>query len=123
MNSHNDEENHQPLLTRMDDDDGENCCGIIPRYSSARVEEFLGNDDIEKKLMPVKWWIRIVGWETKLIWKLSWPTIMSALFNYMLVFVTLLFVGHLGDSELAGASLACLGLQGVAYALAVCTYV
>ncbi|KAI9114625.1 hypothetical protein K1719_014323 [Acacia pycnantha] len=128
MNSHHQEENnHRPLLTRIDDvdDDDAETCWIIPRYSSAQVEEFLGNndeDDREKrknKLQKVKWWIRVVTWETKLIWQLSWPAVTSAVFNYMLIFVTLIFVGHLGDSELAGASLACLGLQGVAYAVMV----
>ncbi|KAK4278910.1 hypothetical protein QN277_016685 [Acacia crassicarpa] len=127
MNSHHQEENnHRPLLTRIDDvdEDDAETCWIIPRYSSAQVEEFLGNDEDDRekrknKLQKVKWWIRVVTWETKLIWQLSWPAVTSGVFNYMLIFVTLIFVGHLGDSELAGASLACLGLQGVAYAVMV----
>ncbi|CDP16068.1 unnamed protein product [Coffea canephora] len=36
-------------------------------------------------------------------------------FNYMLNFVTLSFTGHLGALELAGASIACVGIQGLAY--------
>ncbi|XP_028805250.1 protein DETOXIFICATION 41-like [Neltuma alba] len=118
---------HQPLLTlRVDNEDDDNAevCWI-PRYSSAEVEEFLrkNDDDREKKIQTVKRWIKVVGWETKLIWELSWPAITSGMFNYMLIFVTLIFVGRLGDSQLAGASLACLGLQGVAYAVMVCIIV
>ncbi|XP_028796153.1 protein DETOXIFICATION 41-like [Neltuma alba] len=104
----------QPLLfpnNRVYDD------AWISHYTSAEVEDLLGNG--EKQLVTVKWWSRVVAWEAKLIWLLSWPAAIYGVFNYMLTFITLIFVGHLGDSQFAGASLACLGLQGLSYGLMV----
>ena len=37
----------------------------------------------------------------------------------MLSFVTLMFTGHLGALELAGASIASVGIQGLAYGIMV----
>ncbi|XP_054795540.1 protein DETOXIFICATION 41-like isoform X2 [Prosopis cineraria] len=62
-------------------------------------------------MVSMKWWGRVVAWEGRLIWLLLWPAVIAGVFNYMLTFITLIFVGHLGDSQFAGASLACLGLQ------------
>ena len=75
----------------------------------------LGNG--EKQLVTVKWWGRVVG----LIWLLSWPAVISNVLNYMLnLTTTLMFVSHLGGSQFAGASLACLGLVGLSFGLMVC---
>ncbi|KAK4278908.1 hypothetical protein QN277_016684 [Acacia crassicarpa] len=99
----------QPLLLIHGDE------AWITSYSSAQVEEFLKEHGDKEKLVTWRLWIRLVGWETRLILKLSWPSVTCALFTYMLTFVTLIFVGHLGDSQLAAASLACLGLQSLAF--------
>ncbi|KAL9662193.1 hypothetical protein QQ045_027025 [Rhodiola kirilowii] len=45
-------------------------------------------------------------WESRLLWTLSGASIALSNFNYMLSFVTLMFNGHLGALELAGASIA-----------------
>ncbi|XP_054795537.1 uncharacterized protein LOC129300966 isoform X1 [Prosopis cineraria] len=68
-------------------------------------------------MVSMKWWGRVVAWEGRLIWLLLWPAVIAGVFNYMLTFITLIFVGHLGDSQFAGASLACLGLQGLSFGL------
>ncbi|XP_028805243.1 protein DETOXIFICATION 41-like [Neltuma alba] len=108
---------YQPLLIQEEEEEDDGA--RIPSYCSAQVEEFLGKYAEKRKLLRWKWWIRVVGWETRLIWKLSWPSVTCCLFTYMLIFVTLIFVGHLGDTQLAAASLACLGLQALAFGVMV----
>ncbi|RVW85932.1 Protein detoxification 41 [Vitis vinifera] len=46
-----------------------------------------------------------------------WFSNCSSVFNYMLSFITLMFAGQLGALELAGASIASVGIQGLAYGL------
>ena len=75
--------------------------------SSTAIEELL-----ENRKVTMRWWPRLIVWESRQLWILSWATITSSLFNYMLSFVTLMFAGHLGDVQLAGASLSCVALQG-----------
>lgn len=86
----------------------------IPDLSSAAIEDFLGN-----KPVAVRWWPRLVGWESRLLWLLSGASILVSMFNYLLSFVTLMFTGHLGALELAGASIASVGIQGLAYGIMV----
>ena len=88
-----------------------------PKFSSsAAVEEFL-----EQKGMAFKWLPRLVAWESGLLWSLLTSSIIISIANYMLSFVTLMFCGHLSPLELAGASIACVGIQGLAYGIMVCT--
>ena len=82
--------------------------------SSAEVEEILA-----RKPVPVRRYLRLVGWESRLLWLLSWASIIVALCNYMLSFVSLTFTGQLGAVELAGASIAMVGAQGLAYGIMV----
>lgn len=84
--------------------------------SSAAVEKFL-----EQKEVAFKWLPRLVAWESGLLWSLSTSSIIISIANYMLSFVTLMFCGHLSPLELAGASIACVGIQGLAYGIMVCT--
>ncbi|XVF14462.1 hypothetical protein REPUB_Repub09cG0062500 [Reevesia pubescens] len=90
----------QPLL---------NICNL----SSDAIEEVLEN----RAGVGVEWCGKIVAWESRLLWKLSGASIIVSLFNYMLSFVTLMFTGHLGALELAGASVASVGIQGLAYGI------
>ncbi|GFZ13086.1 MATE efflux family protein [Actinidia rufa] len=85
---------------------------ISSSFSSAEVEEILA-----RKPVPVRRYPRLVGWESRLLWLLSWASIIVALCNYMLSFVSLTFSGQLGAVELAGASIAMLGTQGLAYGI------
>ncbi|ESW13448.1 hypothetical protein PHAVU_008G197000 [Phaseolus vulgaris] len=102
----NDTLEHQPLLVRLDSNTQ------IQNLSSEAIEEFLGDRPI-----ALKWWSKLVLWESRLLWLLSGSSIVVSIFNYMLSFVTLMFTGHLGSLELAGASLASVGIQGLAYGI------
>ncbi|KAK7300211.1 hypothetical protein RJT34_11050 [Clitoria ternatea] len=57
------------------------------------------------------------GLESSLLWLLSGSSIIVSIFNYMLSFVTLMFTGHLGSLDLAVASIASVGIQGLAYVI------
>ncbi|RHN57464.1 hypothetical protein MtrunA17_Chr5g0440671 [Medicago truncatula] len=46
-------------------------------------------------------------------------SIIFYLCNFMLSFVTMIFCGHLGSLKLAGASIATVGIQGLAYGIMV----
>ncbi|XP_039011195.1 protein DETOXIFICATION 41-like [Hibiscus syriacus] len=85
----------------------------IPDVSSDAIERVLENSGGG----GMRWWARVVGWESRLLWALSGASIVVSVFNYMLSFVTLMFTGHLGALELAGASIASVGIQGLAYGI------
>lgn len=102
-------EEYQPLLLRLDSH------GQLPGLSSGAVEEFLTHQPV-----ALRWYPRLFAWESKLLWILSGSSIIVSIFNYMLSFVTLMFTGHLGTLELAGASIASVGIQGLAYGIMVC---
>nr|AKC96391.1 multidrug and toxin compound extrusion protein [Pinus radiata] len=55
--------------------------------------------------------------ESKKLWILSGPSIIVSIFNFMLSAVSQMFAGHLGELELAGASIASVGIQGLAYGI------
>ncbi|XP_057525946.1 protein DETOXIFICATION 41 [Amaranthus tricolor] len=84
----------------------------IPDLSSDVIEEFLAH-----KPVAARWWTRLIAWESRLLWILSGASIVVSVFNYMLSFATLMFTGHLGALELAGASVASVGIQGLAYGI------
>ncbi|PON56427.1 Multi antimicrobial extrusion protein [Parasponia andersonii] len=84
----------------------------ISDLSSGQMEEVL-----EKRPLPLRWWFRLAAWESRLLWLLSGAAILVSEFNYMLTFVTLMFCGHLNALELAGASIASVGIQGLAYGI------
>ncbi|GMP99127.1 hypothetical protein CsSME_00046734 [Camellia sinensis var. sinensis] len=84
----------------------------VSGLSSSEVEDILA-----RKPVPFKWYFRLLGWESKLLWLLSGATIAVSVCNYMLSFVTLTFSGQLGALQLAGASIAMVGTQGLAYGI------
>ncbi|KAJ6920438.1 hypothetical protein NC651_014126 [Populus alba x Populus x berolinensis] len=83
----------------------------IRDLSSVTIEEFLENGPV-----AARWWPRLVAWESRLLWILSGSSIIVSVTTFMLTFVTLMFAGHLGTLELAGAS-ANVGIQGLAYGI------
>ncbi|CDP16070.1 unnamed protein product [Coffea canephora] len=97
---------YQPLLLGLDSH------SQIPDLTSSVIEEFL-----EHRPIPIRWYPKLFAWESRLLWLLSGASIIVYVFNYMLSFVTLAFTGHLGALELAGASIACVGIQGLAYGI------
>ncbi|XP_073060787.1 protein DETOXIFICATION 41 isoform X2 [Primulina eburnea] len=99
-------EEYQPLMLGLDSH------AQIPDLSTGEIEEFLEHGPV-----AIRWYPRLVAWESRLLWFLSGASITVLLFNYMLSFVTLMFTGHLGALELAGASVASVGIQGMASAV------
>ncbi|KAJ4977325.1 hypothetical protein NE237_002431 [Protea cynaroides] len=81
--------------------------------SSGAVEGVL----VTHESVPWRWWFRLVAWESRLLWVLSWASITISIFNFMLSLVTQMAAGHLGALELAGASIANVGIQGLAYGI------
>ncbi|KAL3754906.1 hypothetical protein ACJRO7_002054 [Eucalyptus globulus] len=90
---------------------GQDPHGRISDLSSATIEELLEHS------IPLRWWARLVAWESRMLWLLSGSSIVVSVFNSMLSFVSLMFTGHLGTVELAGASMACVVIQGLAYGI------
>lgn len=88
--------------------------GRLVDLSSSDVEEILQDERV-----AARWYCPLVLWESRLVWLLSWASITVSICNFMLSFVTLMFVGHLGALELAGASIANIGIQGLAYGIMV----
>jgi len=86
----------------------------ITNLSSDAVEEIL-----EHRPIGLRWWLKLVAWESWLLWILSGASIIFYLCNFMLSFVTMIFCGHLGYLKLAGASIASVGIQGLAYGIMV----
>jgi MATE family multidrug resistance protein len=89
----------------------------IRDLSSVTIEEFLEHGPV-----AVRWWPRLVAWESRLLWILSGSSIIVSVSTFMLSFVTQMFSGHLGALELAGASIANVGIQGLAYGIMVRLY-
>lgn len=98
------ESGYRPLLFGPD--------SRLPDLSSVAVEEFLEHGPV-----PFRWWPRLVAWESRLLWLLSGSSIIVSVATFMLSFVTQMFSGHLGALELAGASIANVGIQGLAYGI------
>lgn len=102
-------EEQEPLLRHRLD-----SVSPLSEVTSAAVEEFLGHRPVEKR-----WWVRLVAWESRLLWILSGSSIVIYVCNYMLCFTTLMFAGQLGTIELAGASISSVGIQGLAFGIMV----
>eukprot|EP01018_Ginkgo_biloba_P032993 Gb_25417 [translate_table: standard] len=72
---------------------------------------------LSEKSIP---WSRVAKaalFESRKLWILSGPSIIVMIFNYMLSVISQMFAGHLGELELAGASIANVGIQGLAYGI------
>ncbi|CAI0461239.1 unnamed protein product [Linum tenue] len=100
---------YEPLLSNL-----YSSTSSIPHLSSDAIEELLLH---QRQQITFRWWSRLFAWESRLLWLLSGSSIVVSVFNYMLSFVTLMFTGHLGALELAGASIASVGIQGLAYGI------
>ncbi|KAL5731710.1 Protein DETOXIFICATION 41 [Ranunculus cassubicifolius] len=81
--------------------------------SSSDIEYLLS----ENKLVNYRSWLSLVKWESRVLWYLSGASIVVLMCNFALSLITQMFVGHLGSLELAGASIASVGIQGLAYGI------
>ncbi|KAG1348185.1 protein DETOXIFICATION 41 [Cocos nucifera] len=86
---------------------------LLDIEESSRASEEL----LQWEPVPCRVLTRVAVWESKNLWRLSWASIVIMLFNFMLSLVTQMFVGHLGELALAGASIANVGIQGLAYGI------
>ncbi|XP_073107723.1 protein DETOXIFICATION 41 isoform X2 [Elaeis guineensis] len=86
---------------------------LLDIEESSRASEEL----LQWEPVPCRVLTRVAMWESKNLWRLSWASIVVMLFNFMLSLVTQMFVGHLGELALAGASIANVGIQGLAYGI------
>ena len=85
--------------------------------ASSELENILSN-------MNVSTWdrYRAATWiEMKLLVHLAAPAVAVYMINYLMSMSTQIFCGHLGNLELAAASLGNTGIQVFAYGLMVCT--
>ncbi|CAN8267935.1 unnamed protein product [Cochlearia groenlandica] len=102
---------YEPLLSRLHSD------SQIWDRSSRDMEELLRRNGPTVVTPRWRWWLKLGFWESKLLWTLSGSSIVVSVLNYMLTFVTIMFTGHLGSLQLAGASIATVGIQGLAYGI------
>lgn len=101
--------------------------GALAEYQQPLLLSFPGNyeepEDLELVLSRTRLGCRQLGaaavTESRSLWRLSAPAIIIMVFNYMLSFVSQMFAGHLGEVQLAGASIASVGIQGLAYGIMV----
>ena len=83
--------------------------------SSGASEELLRREHVPWGIL-----LRLAQWEAGNLWRISWASILITVFSFMLSLVSQMFVGHLGELELAGASITNIGIQGLAYGIMVC---
>ena len=57
--------------------------------------------------------------ESKKMWVIAGPAILTSVFQFSIGFVTVVFVGHLGNVELAAVSIAQNVIEGFAYGIMV----
>lgn len=88
--------------------------GSIINESSDVIEELLEIDPVGCGRLA-----QTAVWESRVLWGLSGASIIVSIFNFMLSLSTQMFAGHLGALELAGASIANVGIQGLAYGIMV----
>lgn len=86
----------------------------VDDHRSSAAEELLRRE-------PVPWDVlsQLAAWEAGNLWRISWASVLITLSSFTLSLVTQMFVGHLGELELAGASITNIGIQGLAYGIMV----
>ena len=94
---------------------------LLPRTNtqiSTELEEILCDNE-----QPLLQRYRAATWiEMKLLFHLAAPAVIVYMINYLMSMSTQIFSGHLGNLELAAASLGNTGIQIFAYGLMVSDY-
>ncbi|KAM7500959.1 hypothetical protein LguiA_025373 [Lonicera macranthoides] len=111
------DELHEPILQSRN----ENPVLVLPTTQS---EEESASYELEKVLsdteLPKLKRLRVAGWiEIKLLYRLAAPAVMVYLINNVMSLSTRIYSGHLGNLQLAAASLGNQGIQLFAYGLMV----
>lgn len=99
-----------------------NVTSLSPQLSE--THNFESSNDLETVLLDteITLWskLRLATWiEMKLLFFLAAPAVMVYMINYIMSMSTQIFSGHLGNLELAAASLGNTGIQVFAYGLMV----
>lgn len=98
-----------PLSSSLQSDDARS-------ETSAQLESILSNTQLRLSER-----LRLATWtELKLLFYLAGPAVLVYMIGYVMSMATQIFVGHLGNLELAAASLGNNGIQIFAYGLLVC---
>ncbi|KAL5574397.1 hypothetical protein UlMin_023994 [Ulmus minor] len=118
MNSSSSDDIHQPLLQSI----AEHHVDPPPSLSSFKGEHHQPSSDLERVLsntnIPFLQRLRPALWiESKLLFHLAAPAVIVYMINYIMSMSTQIFSGHLGNLELAAASLGNNGVQIFAYGL------
>lgn len=116
------QEGDRPLLGCHDqyDDAGGQVVEVgLLSSSSDAWEELLEYVEVSRFINRYLLWIKAAAWEFKLLSRLSAASIVVSIANFMLSLVTQMFVGQLGALDLAAASIASVGIQGLAYGIMV----
>ncbi|XP_054816032.1 protein DETOXIFICATION 40-like [Prosopis cineraria] len=103
----------QPLLPRSDLPTSSDQSFTSKHHSNADLERILSDSTVpfRRRLGPATWI------EFKLLFYLAAPAVVVYLINYVMSMSTQIFSGHLGNLELAAASLGNTGIQIFAYGL------
>lgn len=90
---------------------------VIHGFESSRLENVLSDTQLPRfKRLRTATWI-----ELKILFRLAAPAVFVYMINNLMSLSTRVFAGHLGNLELAAASLGNSGIQLFAYGLMVCT--
>ncbi|XP_057815921.1 protein DETOXIFICATION 41 [Cryptomeria japonica] len=104
MSSHGDDESLVESLVQRKNDKSEE--------DSMLIEVLLSQEKI-----PWSGIAKAALRESKKLWILSGPSISVSLLNFMMSAISQMFAGHLGELQLAGAAIANVGIQGLAYGI------
>jgi MATE family multidrug resistance protein len=105
---------HQPLL-QTNPPSLSSQSSATKHQSSGELESILSDTTLPflQRLRPATWI------ELKLLFHLAAPAVIVYMINYLMSMSTQIFSGHLGNLELAAASLGNTGIQVFAYGLMV----
>ncbi|GER47155.1 MATE efflux family protein, partial [Striga asiatica] len=101
------------MSNRIENEETTNRVPLLEYTPSAnKLVGFEENEDDRKRGLPLRIWI-----ETKKLWRVVGPAIVSRIASYSMFVVTQAFAGHLGDLELAAMSIACNVIMGFDFGL------
>ncbi|KAE9452706.1 hypothetical protein C3L33_15391, partial [Rhododendron williamsianum] len=115
IESHSTDELHQPILQPNPPPPSEPPSAAATYQPSSELEKVLSSTHL-----PLFKRLRLAIWiELRLLFRLAGPAVMVYLVNNSMSVSTRIFCGHLGNLELAAASLGNQGIQLFAYGLMV----
>ncbi|KAF7149557.1 hypothetical protein RHSIM_Rhsim02G0108100 [Rhododendron simsii] len=119
IESHTADELHQPILQPNPPPPSEPPSAAAAYQPTSELEKVLSSTHL-----PLFKRLRLASWiELRLLFRLAGPAVMVYLINNSMSVSTRIFSGHLGNLELAAASLGNQGIQLFAYGLMVLSWV